>query len=140
MTITISSKFANNVMTHSGVSAVDQIAGGTLVVYGGTPPDGAQEALGQHTTNTAGVTFSVAVTASQSATGGILTLAFTNTSVTASGSITASMFRVLDSVGSSLIQGTVGTSGADFNLTNVAINNGDNVAITGTPTITNPVT
>lgn len=142
MGITLSALFADNVMKHTGVTAADQLGGGSLVVYGntagGSVPTGANEALTG--SNVACATFTLAVSASQSDTGGILTLAFTSTTVTAGSSQTASFFRALNSSGSSLIQGTVGTSGADFNLTNVAINSGDNVAITGTPTITNPVT
>jgi hypothetical protein len=39
-----------------------------------------------------------------------------------------------------LIQGVVGTSGQDFNLTSTTITSGDNVAITGTPSVAWPIT
>lgn len=50
-------------------------------------------------------------------------------SVTASG--TTSKFRFLDTDGTTVIEGTVGTSGADLNLSSVALGIGDSIQIDG---------
>lgn len=136
MSITLSHQF---VTTLEGVSTtaglVEQIGGGTLVIYSGTPPTGADEALSG---NTALATFTLSAAGSQTVGGSTpwqVTLAFSATTVTASATGTATFFRILNSGSTSLIQGTVGTSGADWNLSSTGITSGDNVSITGTPTV-----
>lgn len=139
MTITLSSTFATNLLgtsTTAGVS--EQFAGGTLVVYSGTPPTGANEALSG---NTVLATFTFAAIGGWSAaSGGVQNLDFSATTVTASASGTATFFRIISSAPAALVQGSVGTAGADFNLSSVVITSGDNVTITGTPTVSFPVT
>jgi hypothetical protein len=142
MAITLSNTFVNALLAHNataGQSALaDQIGGGSVVVYSGTPPTGANVALSG---NTALATFTLSAAASQgAASGGSMNLVFSATTVTASAAGTATFFRMLNSSPASLIQGSVGVSGADFNLTNTTIASGDAVSITGTPSISLPVT
>lgn len=139
--ITLSSVFANlltaNNATGSVAPVANQIGSGTLIIYSGTAPAGANEGLSG---NTVLATFTLSAASAQSSTAGVITLAFAATTVTASASGTATFFRFLNTTPAALIQGLVGTSGADFNLSSVAITSGDNVSITGTPTLTMPVT
>lgn len=143
MAITLSSTFANLVLQHSGTSLLDQILGGALVIYSGTPPTGANEALSG---NTALATFTFDSTSGDysAPSSGVLSLKFgsnvTSPTVTASATGTATFFRILNTTPAALIQGTVGVSGADFNLSSTTITSGDNVSITGTATITLAVT
>lgn len=138
MAILLSSVFADNLLKHSGTAVADAIGGGTLVIYSGTAPAGPNEALSG---NTALATFTFSAAASQgSPSAGSMTLAFSATTVSASATGTATFFRVIDSSSNVLIQGTVGTSGSDWNLSSTAITSGDNVQITGTPTISWVVT
>lgn len=133
MTILLSNAFANALLQHSGTSLADQFGGGSIVVYSGTPPTGPNEALSG---NTVLATWAFAAATSWAApSGGVETLDIPTTTVTASATGTATFFRVLNSGSTALLQGTVGTSGADFNLSSTGITSGDNVAITGTPTI-----
>lgn len=138
MAITLSNTFTDNLLLGSSAVGVDQqIGGGTLVVYSGTAPAGPNEALSG---NTVLATFTFSAAGSQGApAGGSVNLSFVATTVTASASGTATFFRILDSSGNALIQGSVGTSGADWNLSSTAITSGDNVSITGTPSIAFPV-
>ena len=134
MAITLSTAFTDNLLGTGTEGVATQIGSGTLVLYGsgGSPPAGPNE--GPVGTIIATFTFSNA--ASQgSPSAGSMTLAFAATTVVASGSATADYFRILSSGSTALIQGSVGTSGADWNLSSVTITSGDNVAITGTPTI-----
>lgn len=59
--------------------------------------------------------------------------------VTASASGTAAHFRLQTSGGTAILEGSVGTSGADLNLNDVAIVSGGSVDL-GAPVITIPVT
>jgi hypothetical protein len=142
MAILLSTTFANALLAHDAVAAqsavADQLGGGTLVMYSGTAPAGPNEALSG---NTALATFTFSAAASQGTpSAGSMTLAFSATTVTAAATGTATFFRIISSGATALIQGTVGTSGADWNLTSTAITSGDNVSITGTPTIAWTVT
>lgn len=139
MAITLSNAFVAALLAHdatAGQSAVaDQIGGGTLVVYTSPTPAGPNEADTGSTLAT--FTFSAA-TAQGTPSAGSMTIAFANQTVTAGASGTADHFRIISSVANGsnpLIQGTIGTSGADWNLSSVTITNGDQVSITGTPTI-----
>lgn len=145
MTILLSSTFTDNLLGTGTEGVATQIGGGTLVVWAnsGSNPAGPNES----TNGTALATFTFAAAGSQgSPSAGVMNLQFsagsgtaTNPIVTASASGTAAYFRINASGGTALIQGTVGTSGADFNLSSVAITSGDNVSITGTPSISWPV-
>ena len=134
MAITLSTAFTDNLLGHGDVTVADQIGGGTLILYGSgsSPPAGPNE--GPVGTVIATFTFSAA-TAQGTPAAGSMTLAFAATTVVASGSATADYFRILNSGSTALIQGSVGLSASDWNLSSIVINSGDNVAITGTPTI-----
>lgn len=134
MTITVGSTFTDNLLENSGTTVAEQIGGGTLVLYasGGTPPAGPNEAF----VGTALATFTFSASSSQgSPSGGTMTMVFSATTVTAGAGGIADYFRILNSSSAALIQGSVGTSGADWNLSSTTISMGDNVSITGTPTI-----
>jgi hypothetical protein len=137
MTIQVSTAFAHDLMEHTGVTVADQIGLGTLVIYNGTPPIGPDTALSG---NTACATFTFTAASTQSDTNGVLSLAFSSQTVTASASSGSSpgatFFRIINSSSAAIIQGTVAASGADFNLSSIVITSGDNVTITGTGTIT----
>ena len=133
MAILLSTTFTDGLLGTGTQGVATQIGSGTLVIYSGTAPAGPNEALSG---NTALATFTFGAAASQGTpSAGSMTLAFAATTVTAAASATATFFRILSSTSAALVQGTVGTSGADFNLSSTAITSGDNVTITGTPTI-----
>jgi hypothetical protein len=68
--------------------------------------------------------------ASVSNTGGILTLDTIASDTNADASGTATWFRVTDSTGAFVLDGSVGITGADLNLNTTAITAGDTVSIT----------
>jgi hypothetical protein len=145
MAITLSAIFTDLLLGYESTahtaSVADQFGGGTLVVYSGTAPNGANDSLTQNGSPTALATWTFAAASSWSAaSGGSQNLDIPTLTVTASATGTATFFRVLNSGGSSLIQGTVATSGGDFNLSSTSITSGDNVTITGTPSIAWTVT
>ncbi len=138
MAILLSTTFTNGLLGTGTSGVAVQIGGGTLVAYSGTPPTGPNESLSG---NTALATFTFSASGSQGTpASGSMTLVFASTTVSASASGTATFFRVISSGAAALIQGTVGTSGADWNLSSNVITSGDNVTITGTPTISWTVT
>lgn len=136
MTITLSSTFTDNLLgTASTAGVAEQIGSGSLVLMasGGTPPAGPNESP----VGTTIATFTFESAASQgSPSGGSMNIAFEDQTVTAGNSGTADYFRILNSTPVALIQGSVGTSSsADWVLSNNVITSGDQVTITGTPTI-----
>lgn len=143
MSIQLSSSFADALLSHDATAAqsavADQLGGGTLVIYSGTPPAGPNEVLSG---NTALATFTfAAATAWSAASAGVMTLDIPTATVTAAATGTATFFRLLGSGDTTTgrVQGTVGTSGADFNLSSTSITSGDNVSVTGTPQISWPI-
>lgn len=133
MAITLGSVFTNTLLyTASTAGVAEQIGNGTLALMSGTVPSGPNEAA----TGSTLATFGFSAATSQGApTAGSMNLAFTATTVTAGNSGTAGYFRILNSGNVALIQGVCGTAGADWNLSSTIIGSGDNVSITGTPTI-----
>jgi hypothetical protein len=130
LAILLSNTFANDLLEHSGVAVADQFGGGTLVIYSGTPPTGPNESLAG---NTVLATFTFNSAALQgSPSGGSMTLSLASQTVTASNTGTATFFRIINSGSVALIQGTMGT---DFVLSSNNITSGDNITITGTPTV-----
>jgi hypothetical protein len=133
MAIQLSTTFANNLLGTGTQGVATQIGGGTLVAYSGTPPVGPNEALSG---NTALATWTFSAAGSQGTpSGGVMTLVFAATTVTASATGTATFFRMLSSGSNVLVQGSIATSGGDFNLSSTSITSGGTVSITGTPTI-----
>lgn len=139
MAITLSSTFSAALTAHSGTTVVDQIALGSIKLYDGTggAPAGANESI---TTQVLLATWTLPANTVITEALGVITLNIVTMTVTAAASGTALFFRICNSGGTSLIQGSVATSAADFNLSSTVVTSGDNVALTGTPTITMPVT
>jgi hypothetical protein len=100
-------------------------ASGLLKIYDGSQPTNPDTALGSQVLL---VTLTCNATFAPAASGGVLTLnAITNG--TAGASSTATWFTLTTSGGTRKIEGTVGTSGADLNLNNTSINNGQTVSV-----------
>ncbi len=110
--------------------AITTAAGGSalLRIYSGTQPADANTALSG---NTLLAELTCNATFAPASSGGVLTLnAITNDS-SANATGTASFFRLVKSDGTTVIMdGTVGTSGADLNLNSVSISSGAVVAVT----------
>lgn len=104
-----------------------------LRVYDGTPPANAAAGLSG---NALLADFSLNATAFTSS-GGVLTLSGTPLTVAASTTGTATFFRILLNDGTTVVlQGSVGTSGAQLNLNTTSITAAVNVTITsGTVTM-----
>lgn len=96
-----------------------------LIIFNGTPPANAAAALAS---NTAIATITVLVWGAAS--GPTATLSSSTADTNAAGG-TASFFRITKSDGTTaILQGTVGTSGADLNLNSLTINAGATVTLT----------
>lgn len=130
MAFKYSTGFKNAILDTGSVKGT--FDGGSITVYAGTVPADADAA---HSGNTALVTFTVASTGlllASSASGGSISKSSSQTwSGTAGATSTATFFRYTQSgdTGASSstakrIQGTVGTAGADMNLSSVSINSG----------------
>lgn len=106
----------------------------TIRIYDGTPPTNADAALSSNATL---VTFPLSNPAFQSVTGGVMTLDVTPAlTVAAAASGTATFFRILAGGSTSVLQGSVATSGGQLNLNTITITSGVNVTITsGTVTV-----
>lgn len=106
---------------------------GKIILYGGSEPATADTAPSA----TVLATFTLSATAFGAASNGVITLAGVPLTVAASASGTATHFRLTRGNGTTVIlQGTVGTSGAQLNLNTVTITSGVNVTITsGTVTV-----
>jgi hypothetical protein len=90
-----------------------------LRIYDGTPPASANAALSG---NTKLAELTMSATPFPAASGGVLTANAITTDSSADATGTASFFRIYKSDGTTVIaQGTVGTSGADLNLTSTSI-------------------
>jgi len=112
---TIRNAMLNAITTAAGASALLSIYNGARPATGGT----ATTLLAQLTCN---ATFAPA------ASGGVLTLnSITNNNAAATG--TASWFRITSSGATFCLDGDVGTSGSDLNLTTTSIVSGQPVAV-----------
>ncbi|MDE2100279.1 MAG: hypothetical protein KGL39_23715 [Patescibacteria group bacterium] len=101
---------------------------GVLKIFTGTAPANCATA----DTGTLLATLTCNATQFGTATSGVLT-ASAITSATASGTGTAGYFRIYPSAATTtnaVLQGTVGTTGADLNLSSVAISTGQTVSVT----------
>lgn len=99
---------------------------GKIRIYSGTPPATANTALSG---NTVLADLTCAAPFAGAASGGVLTVGTITSDTSADATGTATFFRVLTSGAAAVIQGTVGTSGADLNLNTVSITAGATVAI-----------
>jgi hypothetical protein len=127
MAISISSALATNV-ADAVTTAVDAgSAAGTLKVYTGAKPASVATAA----SGTLLATFTLTDPVAAAAAAGVATWNTSpalSTTVAADG--TAGWFRVADSDGNAVFDGTVGTSGADLNFSSVAWVTGGTVQIT----------
>jgi hypothetical protein len=111
-------------------AVVDLIDAGTppglLKIYAGTVPTNANAALG-------GATLLGTLTFSNPAFGaaaaGVATASAITSDTSADATATATFFRITNAAGTVIIQGEVGTSGCDLNLSSTAITTGGTIAV-----------
>ncbi|PRH79389.1 hypothetical protein C6N75_09915 [Streptomyces solincola] len=124
-----------NAMANQVTAQADGGSGAaTLKIYTGSQPATANDSIGGSTLL---ATFTLSDPAFGAAASGVVTLAGTPKTVAASATGTAGWFRIQDSASANVVDGAVGTSGAELNLNTTALNNGVNVTITS-GTITMP--
>jgi hypothetical protein len=115
--VTTRNAMLDSITTRAGASALLRIYDGTQPATGGT----ATTLLAELTCNS---TFAPA------ASSGVLTLNAITSDTSANATGTATWFRIVQSGGSThVLDGTVGTSGADLNLNTVSIVSGATVAV-----------
>lgn len=107
---------------------------GTIKIYTGTQPATADTAVGGATLL---ATFTLASPGFGAASNGVITLAGVPLTVAAAATGTAGFFRMATSGGTTVLDGSVGTSGNQINLNTTSITSGVNVTITS-GTITMP--
>ncbi|WP_432112849.1 hypothetical protein [Streptomyces sp. S1] len=130
MAVRLSASLANTL-----ADAVDTALGnaGTIKVYTGSQPATADTAA----SGTLLATFTLGSPGFGNASGGVITLSGTPLTVAAAATGTAGWFRMATSGGSTILDGSVGTSGNQINLNTTSITSGVNVTITS-GTITMP--
>jgi len=101
-------------------------ASGLLRIYDGTQPVDADTALGAQVML---AELPLSATALGSAAAGVATANAITADASANAAGTASWFSLLTSAGVRIVDGSVGTSGADLNLNSVAITLGANVSV-----------
>lgn len=107
---------------------IDAGAGaGLLKIYSGTVPADVGTALGAQVLL---ATLTLSDPCAAAASGGVLTFSAITQDASADATNTAAFFRVTDSDGNAVVQGTVGTSGADLNLTSTSIVATEPVSVT----------
>jgi hypothetical protein len=107
-------------------------AGSSIRIYSGTKPATPETAA------TGTLLATVAISGSFTATSGVLTSA-DPAAVTPAAAGTAGWFRLLTSGGTAILDGTVGTSGADMNLSSTSITTAASSLDLGIPAFTMPV-
>jgi len=117
---------AQNAAADAVVDLVDVGGAGSLRIYSGTAPATANAALSG---NTLLAQLTMSATAFGSASSGVATAAAITQDSSADATGTATFFRILSGGGTVVIQGEVGTSGADLNLNSVAISSGAAVSV-----------
>ncbi len=112
------------------VALIDAGTAALLKIYAGTVPDDADAALSGETL-LATLTFSATSFpgASDGAPGATSTANAITDDTSAAATGTAAYYRITDSAGLAVTQGTVGTSGANLNLSTVSITAGDTVSV-----------
>lgn len=130
MAVRLSTTLANTL-----ADAVDTALGnaGTIKIYTGTQPATANDAA----SGTLLATFTLGSPGFGSASGGTITLSGTPLTVAAGNTGTAGWFRMATSGATTVLDGSVGTSGQQINLNTTSITSGVNVTITS-GTITMP--
>lgn len=102
-------------------------ASGFIDIYSGTPPANVGTALAG---NTLLAHLPCSATFAPGAASGVLTVNAITQDASADATGTATFFRATTSGGAAVVQGTVGTSGADLNMNTTSIVSGGPVAIT----------
>jgi hypothetical protein len=119
-------------------AAVDAAAakcnGGTIKVYAGSQPTDANTAVGAQallaTFSFASTAFGASAASGSAPNRSAVATAASISDVAASGTGTAAWFRALKNDGSSVVMdGSVGVSGCDLNLTDVSLTSGEDVSI-----------
>lgn len=128
MAISITAAAANSLAT-ALATAIG--ASATIKIYSGSKPATPETAV------TGTLLATVTISGSFSASSGSITAA-DPASVTPAASGTAGYFRLATSGGTAILDGTVGTSGADMNLSSTAISTSSPLDL-GVPTFTVPV-
>lgn len=106
----------------------NELDSGYLRIYDGTQPANADTAV---STQTLLAELRFNATAAPAASNGVLTFNAITADSSANATGTATWFRALKSDGTTVIMdGTVGTSGANLNLTSVSITTGTQVSVT----------
>lgn len=100
---------------------------GKIRIYSGTVPADANAAL---SSNTLLAELACSATFAAAASGGVLTVNTITQDSAADATGTASFFRILKSDNTVILQGAVGTSGAELNLNTTSISAGAAVSIT----------
>lgn len=115
------------------VDRLDTGGAGTIKIYTGTQAATADTALGAQTLL---VTITLSATAFGSASSGVATLAGTPLSGTAVASGTATWFRMANGAGTTVMDGSVGTSTSDLIVNTTTIASGNTVTVSsGTVTM-----
>lgn len=130
MAVRLSASLANDLANQIDTSLGNA---GKIKIYTGTQPANPDTAA----TGTLLATFTLGSPGFGSASNGVITLSGTPLTVAADATGTAGWFRMETSAGSAILDGSVGTSGAQINLNTTSITDGVNVSITS-GTITMP--
>ena len=116
-----------NAMLDEITTAADVASNAIVRIYDGSVPADADTALSG---NTVLAELTMSATSAAAASGGVWTANSITDDTSADATGTATFFRLLTSAAATVLQGTVGTSGADLNLNSTSITAGDNVSIT----------
>jgi hypothetical protein len=122
-----------NALADALTARVNTGGAGSLKIYTGTQPTTADSAA----SGTLLATFTLSNPAFGAASSGVITLAGTPKAVAAAASGTAAYFRIANGAGTTVLDGSVGTSSNQLNLNSLSITSGVNVTITS-GTITFP--
>lgn len=114
-----------NAMLDEITSAIG--SSGLLRIYNGSQPAGPGTAV---STQTLLAELALSATAAAAASSGVLTFNSITQDSSANATGTASWYRVVTSGGTGVIDGSVGTSGADLNLNTTSIVSGGPVSVT----------
>lgn len=135
MAISLSTSLAS-AMADQVTAKIDAGTGpGTLKVYTGSKPASVATAA----SGTLLATFTMADPSATAAASGVVTLDFSPAlSATVAATGTAGWFRVADSDGNAVLDGTVGTSGTDLTFSTVSWTSGGTVTLTS-GTVTEPL-
>lgn len=116
----------NNKLTQVANAINAGTGAGAFKIYSGTPPADESTALSG---NTLLATLTCSDPCQSSITGGVLTFNTITDDSSADATGTATFFRIWDSDSNVVLQGTVGTSGADLNMVDTSITAGEAVSI-----------